>query len=148
MDLCDPGYHGIWSSGPIFILVIRNSGTMRKFLILPIIMSLVSACYWENEEALYSAPDFCDTLDVSYSEDVVPIMTNNCYACHSNANAPDNSFGNTFEDYEDVAASATSIVGAINHAAGYPAMPKGGEKLDTCSIATIEAWVNMGAPDN
>ena len=148
MGLCDPGYHEGWTSGPIFTIVIWKCKTMRKLLILPIIMLLASACYWENEEALYPEPDFCDTLDVSYSEDVVPIMTNNCYACHSNANAPDFSFGIALEDYEDVSASASSVVGAINHAAGYPAMPKGAEKLDTCSIATIEAWVNMGAPDN
>ncbi len=69
-------------------------------------------------------------------------------SCHSNANAPDFSNGNAFEDYEDASAYASTMVGAINHREGFPAMPKGADKLDTCSIITIEAWANMGAPNN
>ena len=121
---------------------------MKKLLILSIIVSIVAGCAWENEETLFPESGLCDTLHVSYSEDVVPIFANNCYTCHSNANAPDFSNGNAFEDYEDASAYASTIVGAINHREGFPAMPKGAEKLDSCSIITIEAWANMGAPDN
>ncbi len=121
---------------------------MKKLIVFSIILSLAAACTWENEEELYPDPGLCDTLDVSYSEDVVPILANNCYACHSNANGPDFGRGNTWEDYEDVVASANTIVGAINHEDGFPSMPREADQLDTCSISIIEAWVNAGTPNN
>ena len=122
--------------------------TMEKLFILLLLVSITTGCAWENEETLYPESGLCDTLDVSYSEDVVPILANSCYECHSNANAPDFSYGNAFEDYEDAYAYSNSILGAINHQEGFPAMPQGADKLDTCSISVIEAWVNNGAPDN
>ena len=65
---------------------------------------------------------------------MVPIFSNNCYSCHSNSNAPDFASGIAFEDHEDASAYGTTILGAIKHVEGFPAMPKGDEKLDTCSI--------------
>ncbi|MDX2430692.1 MAG: hypothetical protein QNK35_07155 [Bacteroides sp.] len=121
---------------------------MKKLLLLPIVLSLASACAWENEETLFPEAEFCDTLNVSYSQDVVPIFANNCYSCHNNSNAPDFANGIAFEDYEDASAYGSSILGSIKHMEGFPAMPKGSAMLDSCSISTIEAWVNMGAPDN
>ena len=76
---------------------------MKKLLILSIVLSFAPACTWENEETLFPEAEFCDTLNVSYSQDVVPIFANNCYSCHSNSNAPDFANGIAFEDYEDVA---------------------------------------------
>lgn len=108
----------------------------------------VLSCVWDDEETLYPGPDICDTLDVSFSMDVVPIMTANCFSCHSNTNAPDFASGIQLEDYDDVKASSTLIVGAINHSSGFSAMPLNAEKMDTCSIQTIEAWVHAGSPDN
>lgn len=122
---------------------------MKKNLALILLFQLVfSACSWENEESLYPEIQVCDTLNVSYQNDVVSILSNSCYSCHSNNNAPDFAFGISLEDYKDVAASSALIVGTINHAVGYSAMPKAGDQLDSCSIAKIEAWVNAGTPDN
>jgi hypothetical protein len=122
--------------------------TMEKLVILQLLVLIATACAWENEETLYPGSGLCDTLDVSYSEDVVPILANSCYECHSKTNAPDFGNGLTLEDYEDVFASSDLVVGAINHQEGFPAMPQEADKLDTCSISVIEAWVNSGAPDN
>jgi hypothetical protein len=121
---------------------------IKKMFAILVIPFIAYSCSWENEETLYPEDLICDTLDVSYASDVVPILTSNCYACHSNANAPDFGSGNTFEDYDDAAASSHLIVGAINHRAGFPAMPRNADMLDTCSIDIIEAWVNDGSPDN
>ena len=110
-------------------------------------VSALTGCYWENEEDLFQV-DICDTTDVSFSNDVVPILTNNCFVCHSNASAA--SFGNgiTLEDYDDIAAASRQIVGAINHEDGFAPMPRNQEKLDTCQIQIIEAWVNEGSLNN
>jgi mono/diheme cytochrome c family protein len=79
---------------------------------------------------------------------VLPILTNHCFTCHSNANAPDFTFGFSLEDHEDVSAASTLIVGAINHNEGFVPMPQGSDQLDSCQIETIEAWVNQGSLNN
>ncbi len=121
---------------------------MNKKFIFLILWITAFGCYWENEESLYSGPEICDTISVSFSEDIVPILTNNCYTCHSNNNAADFAYGISFEDYEDVAASANLIAGAINHSEGFPQMPRNRDKLEPCLINTFEAWVNQGILDN
>jgi len=87
-------------------------------------------------------------LGHSFALDVFPILSNNCFSCHSNENASEFGQGNAFEDYGDVSAASSIIIGAINHTEGFPAMPWGSAKLDNCSIETFEAWVNSGMPDN
>ena len=121
---------------------------MRKNFIYLLVMVLANACSWEDNETFYRDAENCDTVDVSYSTDIVPVLTNNRYACHSNANAPDFGSGIALENYEDVFASSTLIVKTINHSEGVSAMPKGSEKLDDCTISTFEAWVEEGALEN
>jgi len=121
---------------------------MNKGFILLICILLATGCIWEDEESLFPEEGVCDTSNVSYQEDVLPIMSANCYACHSNVNAPDFASGIALEEYEDVFASTDLIIGAINHSDGFPAMPKGEEKLDSCSILTLEAWILQGALEN
>jgi len=122
---------------------------MEKLMLVLIAVVVTAGCSWDDEETFYPELQICDTLDVSFAMDVVPIMAMNCYSCHSNANAPEFTSGFALEDHADVSASSIRIVGAINHNDGFLAMPRGGAgKLDTCSINTIEAWVNSGSPDN
>ena len=40
------------------------------------------------------------------------------------------------------------LMGTINHASGFSAMPKGGAKLSNCQIAVVQKWVTAGAPNN
>lgn len=124
-----------------------NRNLMKKILLFILTIAALSGCYWQNEEDIFPA-DLCDTVDVSFSADVVPILANHCFSCHSNASAPVFSTGITLEDYEDVAAASDAIVGAINHEDGFPPMPRNADKLDSCLIMTIEAWVNDGTPNN
>jgi len=86
----------------------------------------------------------CDTINVTYSGTVAPIMQTYCIGCHGGT-AP--SGGITLNVYEGVAAVAASgqLVGAITHSPGYTAMPFGGDMLPDCEIAQITSWVNNGA---
>jgi len=116
--------------------------------IVGVIALLATGCSWDNLETLLPDTAQCDTLEVSFSSDVVPILTSNCYGCHSNANAPDFANGLNLEDYEDVLANSARIIGAINHDSGFFPMPPGSEKLDNCKIETFEAWVSQGSLNN
>jgi hypothetical protein len=42
---------------------------------------------------------------------------------------------------------ASIISASINHTNAFP-MPKGGGKLDACSINKIDAWIKKGKPNN
>lgn len=127
---------------------------MKHFLVLFIVstgLMFQAGCYYDKEEELYP-PQPCDTSNVSYAITIVPILSNRCYSCHSNANAQNFGNGISFEGYANISsyfATSTQIfIGAINHQAGYPAMPPAEPKLTSCNINQIESWIAAGYPDN
>ena len=101
----------------------------------------------------------CDTLNMSYSRNVVPILKNNCYSCHSTGNSV-GSIGIFLDSYPNLMnwvntkiADSCYLVGNIKHLPpdstfNFIPMPYMKPKLDDCSINQIVAWVNQGAPDN
>ena len=107
----------------------------------------LQSCYYDNEEELYPVAPECDTTNVSYANDVWPIISSNCTSCHSGG-APQGNV--SLENYDDIviAADNGSLLGTIKHEDGWPPMPKGGGQLNDCSMATIEKWVIDGTPDN
>lgn len=120
---------------------------MKIFLltILAAIIMIPYACKKDNGADMYPPARGCNISDISYRNDVAPVMQSKCLDCHSRGLTR-----YTFATYADVRAAAASgrLVAAITHAPGAPVMPKGGPKLDSCSIAKIISWVNAGAPDN
>jgi len=115
-----------------------------------LIMVMASSCYYDSEEYLF--PDIsndCDTISVTYTQSVVPIIRNHCFSCHSNSTS---FLGGSIrlEDYADIKLRVEDnrLLGAITHQSGYSPMPKGAVKLDDCNIETIRVWINHGAPNN
>lgn len=119
----------------------------KQIILTILIVVTLQSCYYDNEEDLYPNPPECDTINVSYSQDVWPIISSNCTSCHSGG-APS---GNVYLDNYDnivIAANNGSLMGAIKHENGYSPMPKGGAMLSDCNIAIIQKWVDDGTPDN
>jgi len=122
---------------------------MKKQILTTLAISAIlvaGGCYYDVEEDLYPIVD-CTTTNMSYANDIVPILQTNCYICH----AQSVSLGNvTLEGYNNLKVYATNgkLVGVINHDSRFPAMPQGAAKLAACNIMKIEAWVADGAPDN
>lgn len=111
---------------------------------LSFILSL-SGCYNDNEEDLYVSNDLCDTTGVSYQADIVGILGNNCYMCHTGAAAE---AGLVLNDYNVVKKQIFRIRGAVNYVPGYIQMPQNGNKLSDCDLAKLDAWVIEGMPNN
>jgi hypothetical protein len=114
-----------------------------------LILCLLSTCYYDSQEFLFpSIKNKCDT-NITFSLGVKPILSTNCFGCHSNATA---SFGGNvkLENYADVHVYAANghLVGTIEHSPGFSAMPLNGNKIDTCSIKTIKKWIAAGILDN
>lgn len=106
---------------------------------------------WISQGALFlecDDPAFCDTLGVTYSGYVSGVLTGEgCVGCH---NATLTGGGVRLDSYTEVSKSVQSgsLLGSIKHETGYKAMPQNQDKLDDCTIAKIEAWINDGAQNN
>ncbi|MGV3539819.1 MAG: c-type cytochrome [Rufibacter sp.] len=131
---------------------------MKKLFYYPVLLmtlasSLLLACSDDKEEDVQPKvepepqPQVCDTNNVTFSGTVAGILNSNCTSCH---NASLANGGVTLDTYAGakIPAQSGKLLGVINHASGYPAMPQGGAKLSDCNIAKIKKWVDAGAPNN
>ena len=119
------------------------------YLILSGSLASLSGCYNDTEEQLYGA-SVCNLDIVTYALSVQPIISNNCYACHSQANAPANGSGIVLEGYAKliIAVNNGLLVESISHGPNASPMPKNAPKLSDCKINTIKKWIESGALNN
>ncbi len=114
-----------------------------------IVLLVLSACYYDNEQDLYPVDpnSTCDTLNVTYSGAIVPVLQAQCNGCHSGA-VP--AGGIKTDNYTDVKALVDNgkLMGSIKQTAGYSPMPKGGNKLSDCDISKFDIWIKNGALNN
>ncbi len=110
---------------------------------------LLQGCYYDNEEDLYGllVTPICDTVNVTYTNTVIPILARECYGCHGQS-APGG--GYVLDTYDGLKAAVDDghFLGSILHDPEFSNMPKGGNQLPTCELDQIETWINLGAPNN
>ena len=121
----------------------------------PLSLLMVLASLWligctndAEEEINPTTPDsLCDTDNVLFSVDVLPVIEANCYVCHD---AATKTAGINLEGYDNIKSVAVSgkLVGVISHAPGFPKMPRGRAQLPTCDIESIKQWIEDGTPEN
>lgn len=89
----------------------------------------------------------CDTINVTFSASVLPVLKTYCVGCHSAASP---SAGIDLSTYSAVKVYVANgrLMGSITHATGYKAMPSSTSKLGACEINQIKAWVNKGTLNN
>lgn len=89
----------------------------------------------------------CDTINITYTATIWPIIQDNCKGCHTGASAGG---GIQLIDYATVQSSGQSgkLYGSVTHASGYQPMPKNGAKLPDCYIIQIRKWIEQGMPSN
>ena len=109
-------------------------------------IAIIASCYYDSEEDLYGATQ-CNTTNLSYVANIMPIIERNCYACHS---AAANTANVTLEGHSNLMVHVNSgrLLGAIRHEPGFTPMPQGASKLIDCDIAKIEQWIADGGPNN
>jgi hypothetical protein len=115
----------------------------------PLDSSQINMIYtWINQGALNnSCSGNCDTLNVTYSGTIVPMMQSFCIGCHNSVSPGGNILLNSYAGVQTVALNG-KLFGSVNHSYGYYAMPKNSSKLPQCMIDEIRIWVNSGAPNN
>jgi hypothetical protein len=103
---------------------------------------------WILQGALNNSCDEeCDTTNVTFAEQVWPIIETTCYGCHSGSSPGGNIY---LRNHAEIvtAVNGGRFWGAINHEPGFSRMPKVGPKLPDCDLATIRIWIEDGMPDN
>jgi hypothetical protein len=88
----------------------------------------------------------CDTVTLTFANDILAIFDNNCNACHSGSTT---NGGYDLSAYVGIkrALDSNLLPGVIEHASGYKAMPPS-IKLNDCDISKIKRWILNGAPNN
>jgi hypothetical protein len=93
----------------------------------------------------------CDTMSVTFSGTIQPILNTNCTGCHGSNNPP-KGIDLTTHAGVMVVANDGRLYKAVNHLAGAAPMPRippnGARLLSECIRARINAWLNKGAPNN
>jgi len=119
------------------------------FVTIVTISLAVLSCYYDNEEALYpTLAGTCDTLNISFSKTIAPMLANNCLSCHSNTTAAVAGGNVKLQDYADVKLKAAAVAGSIKHTGPYSPMPKNGGMLSACLITQFDKWVAGGYLQN
>jgi hypothetical protein len=89
----------------------------------------------------------CDTVNVTFSASISPVIDTYCKGCHSGGNP---SGGISLETYDQIAALAQNgkLYGSVSHQQGYVAMPNNSPMLSGCIITMFRIWAENGAPVN
>ncbi len=122
---------------------------MKKKWITILITSVVFyGCYYDVEQQLYGISGPCDISNVTFSSSITSVLQNyGCLGCHSGVSA---SGGIRLDSYSYVKTMAINgkLYGSINYNSGYSPMPKGSNKMLSCDINKVKAWINSGSPNN
>jgi hypothetical protein len=102
---------------------------------------------WINQGAQNNYCDDCDTLNVTWSGKIKPLIDLKCRGCHSGSNPPQGINLSTYTGVQGIALTG-SLMGSIRHLTGYSAMPKNSPSLPQCEIDAIRIWVDAGAQNN
>ncbi|MCB9169522.1 MAG: hypothetical protein H6597_06390 [Flavobacteriales bacterium] len=109
---------------------------------------LQSIATWIAQGALdNSCPEACDTVEVTYSGDLAPLLESHCLGCHQGAPPPS---GVSLDSWSACSAAALNgtLAGDVFNMDGHNAMPPAGPALTACQKDEILTWIQHGAPDN
>jgi cytochrome c553 len=89
----------------------------------------------------------CDSIYVTFSKSVQPILESWCVGCHNTSNK---SADIDLSNYDGVKFSNLNnrLLGSIKYLDGFSKMPKNSIQLSDCDIAKIEKWIKTGAINN
>lgn len=123
---------------------------MKKITLYTFLFVFLSSCYTDKEEILYPDKDCSIQSNVSYKNELVPILETRCYSCHDASKAKIKGGGiqlDNFEKFND-AVNSFNLLLSIQHKGGVSPMPQNDNKLTTCQISAFETWIFEGQKNN
>lgn len=89
----------------------------------------------------------CDTLNVTYSGTIVPLIASRCQGCHSGG-SPQGGLNLTSWSVLNALAADGRLGGAVQHLPGYEPMPRNAPRMNDCRVRQFMIWIEAGAPNN
>ena len=86
----------------------------------------------------------CITDNMNFTDDIKPIIDENCVGCHGGAKPKMGYDFSKPEKFREIALTGDVYL-AITHSEGVTAMPFEGDKLSDCDISKIKSWIDAGA---
>lgn len=117
-----------------------------EWLVMFAVICFCTSCYYDVEED-FITDSTCDVSTVTYSDQILEILSNRCYKCHSAAL----NLGNiTLEGYDRLRVQVDNgrLLGAIRRENGFSPMPQNEAMLSQCDIDLLATWVAEGAQNN
>ena len=132
-------------------ITVNNSQQYQpfKWLYLFVFLLVVSltACTYDKADIKFPPPVTCDSLNATYSKQVLPIIVAECYSCHSGTAIA--GAGIKLDSYNSLKTQVNNgrLLGSVEQRPGFSPMPKGG-KLTQCENGKIRNWIKAGALNN
>ena len=111
---------------------------MKKIVFISLISVAFTSCRKDKVEN-YPNANCADT--VSFNNEILPLIQNNCTGCHDNQN------GYSLTNHSNISSNSSAIIGSMRNS-GYQLMPQGSPALHDSIIQRIECWVNQGKQNN
>ncbi|MGB1019346.1 MAG: c-type cytochrome [Chitinophagales bacterium] len=89
----------------------------------------------------------CDSLMISFKDDIMPLLAESCVSCHKGSTANGSVWLDNYTDVK-IWADNGALLGSIKHEANYSNMPDGLPKWNDCKIAKLANWIKEGALNN
>lgn len=114
-----------------------------KILGMLFVSLLLGSCYYDKEEILYAIAK-CDTSNVSFAKDILPILSNRCatVGCHVQGG----SGTGLYENYNQVKASVDA--GKFKDRVLVRKDMPPSSPLTDCQVQHMEKWIANGSPNN
>lgn len=110
-------------------------------------IAMIGAWIQQGAQNNSCEPTSCDTLNVTYSNTIRPVVQARCQGCHSGATPQGGLDFSSWSVLNAVAADGR-LEGAIQHLPGYEPMPRNAARMNDCRITQFLQWIDAGAPNN
>ena len=116
---------------------------LSSSLVILFLFTLGSCTKDSASKVIVITESFCDTLEVSFSADVLPVVQLNCAfsGCHD---AGTSAGGYHFENYANISSNISDILIAIKHDPSFSPMPKFESQLPDSMIQIFDCWEKQG----
>lgn len=124
---------------------------MKKQLIIPILAAFLVSAY---AILLSGSTNSAAQPEVSFVNDVFPILQSRCSSCHMGEYTSKNLNMDTYKDLMEGSQNGPVIIAGnakeslLVQKISSSEMPKRGPKLTPAQIQIIGDWINAGAPNN
>ena len=114
-----------------------------------VIVSILFSCNYDHKihvDPIIQQAYICDSIAVTFSEDIFPVLNSHCIYCHQSSNPTS---GVPLGTYNQIAKNAKNglLVGVITKSSGFQPMPPNDDTLTRCEISKIKQWVNLNYPN-